>query len=89
MKVSVTSNILNITGNAVLESTSDTADIASLPTVDTIIVSTIPIREFRGINLAIVSNKVESAVQTLNKLYFPQVKVAVGDREGLQSAVSA
>lgn len=38
----------------------------------------------RGINLAIVSNKVESAVQTLNKLYFPQVKVAVGDREGLQ-----
>ena len=36
------------------------------------------------IQTAIVSNKVDSAVQTLNKRYFPQIAVAVGDREGLQ-----
>lgn len=36
------------------------------------------------IQTAIVSNKVDSAVQTLNRRYFPQVEVAVGDREGLQ-----
>ncbi len=38
----------------------------------------------RGIKLAIVSNKVDSAVQTLRDTYFPQVGVAVGDREGLK-----
>lgn len=36
-----------------------------------------------NIQIAIVSNKVDSAVQTLNKRYFPQIAVAVGDREGL------
>lgn len=38
----------------------------------------------KNIKLAIVSNKVDSAVQTLNKRYFPQISVAVGDREGMQ-----
>ena len=38
----------------------------------------------RNTRLAIVSNKVDSAVQTLNKRYFPQIAVAVGDREGMQ-----
>lgn len=38
----------------------------------------------QGMNLAVVSNKVESAVQTLNKRYFPRIAVAVGDREGQQ-----
>lgn len=38
----------------------------------------------KNIQTAIVSNKVDSAVQTLNKRYFPQIEVAVGDREGLQ-----
>lgn len=37
-----------------------------------------------NIKLAIVSNKVDSAVQTLKKRYFPQIAVAVGDREGLR-----
>lgn len=37
-----------------------------------------------NIQTAIVSNKVDSAVQTLNRRYFPQIAVAVGDREGLQ-----
>ncbi len=40
--------------------------------------------EKNKIQTAIVSNKVDSAVQTLNKRYFPQIAVAVGDREGLQ-----
>jgi len=38
----------------------------------------------KNIQTAIVSNKVDSAVQTLNRRYFPQIEVAVGDREGLQ-----
>lgn len=38
----------------------------------------------KNIKLAIVSNKVDSAVQSLNKRYFPQISVAVGDREGMQ-----
>lgn len=38
----------------------------------------------QGIYLAVVSNKVDSAVQTLRQRYFPQIAVAVGDREGLQ-----
>lgn len=38
----------------------------------------------QNIQLAIVSNKVDSAVQTLNERYFPQIAVAVGDREGLK-----
>lgn len=37
----------------------------------------------KNINLAIVSNKVDSAVQILKKRYFPQIPVAVGDREGM------
>lgn len=37
-----------------------------------------------GYALAIVSNKIDSAVQELNKRYFPQVDVAVGDCEGLK-----
>lgn len=37
-----------------------------------------------GYALAIVSNKIDSAVQDLNSKYFPQVNVAVGDREGLR-----
>ena len=40
--------------------------------------------EKNNIQTAIVSNKVDSAVQTLNRRYFPQIAVAVGDREGLQ-----
>lgn len=40
--------------------------------------------EKKNIQTAIVSNKVDSAVQTLRKRYFPQIAVAVGDREGLQ-----
>ena len=40
--------------------------------------------ENNNIQTAIVSNKVDSAVQILNKRYFPQIAVAVGDREGLQ-----
>lgn len=37
-----------------------------------------------GYALAIVSNKIDSAVQDLNNRYFPQVDVAIGDRESLQ-----
>lgn len=40
--------------------------------------------EEKHIQTAIVSNKVDSAVQTLNRRYFPKVGVAVGDREGLK-----
>lgn len=36
-----------------------------------------------NIQTAVVSNKVDSAVQTLKKRYFPQIVAAVGDREGL------
>ena len=39
----------------------------------------------RGYALAIVSNKIDSAVQDLNHKYFPQVDVAIGDRENLRS----
>ena len=38
----------------------------------------------RGYALAIVSNKIDSAVQDLNRRYFPQVDVAIGDRENLK-----
>lgn len=38
----------------------------------------------RNIKLAIVSNKIDSAVQILNQRYFPQIDVAVGDREGIR-----
>lgn len=38
-----------------------------------------------GYALAIVSNKIDSAVQELKCEYFPQVGVAVGDREGLRN----
>ena len=38
----------------------------------------------RGYALAIVSNKIDSAVQDLNHKYFPQVDVAIGDRENLR-----
>jgi len=37
-----------------------------------------------GYALAIVSNKIDSAVQDLNSRYFPQVDVAIGDRENLK-----
>lgn len=38
----------------------------------------------RGYAMAIVSNKIDSAVQDLNNRYFPQVDVAIGDRENLK-----
>lgn len=37
-----------------------------------------------GYALAIVSNKIDSAVQDLNNRYFPQVDIAIGDRESLR-----
>lgn len=37
-----------------------------------------------GYALAIVSNKIDSAVRDLNAKYFPQVEVAIGDRENLK-----
>lgn len=37
-----------------------------------------------GYALAIVSNKIDSAVRDLNNKYFPQVEVAIGDRENLK-----
>ena len=36
-----------------------------------------------GYALAIVSNKIDSAVQDLNSRYFPQVDVAIGDRKSV------
>jgi len=36
-----------------------------------------------GISMAIVSNKADAAVKELAKGYFPQVKVAIGEREGI------
>lgn len=38
----------------------------------------------KDIKAAIVSNKIDSAVQLLKKRYFPQIGVAVGDREGIR-----
>jgi phosphoglycolate phosphatase len=38
----------------------------------------------RGYSLAIVSNKVDSAVKNLNNRYFDNIKVAIGDREGMK-----
>lgn len=38
----------------------------------------------RGYTIAIVSNKIDSAVQDLNNRYFPQVDIAIGDRENLR-----
>lgn len=43
----------------------------------------------RNVKLAIVSNKVDSAVQILKKRYFPQIGVAVGDCEGIQRKPAA
>lgn len=37
----------------------------------------------RGISMAIVSNKADAAVKELAKGYFPQIKVAIGEREGI------
>lgn len=37
-----------------------------------------------GYVMAIVSNKIDSAVQDLNHQYFPQVDIAIGDRENLK-----
>lgn len=37
-----------------------------------------------GYAMAIVSNKIDSAVQDLNSRYFPQVDIAIGDRENLK-----
>lgn len=37
-----------------------------------------------GYAMAIVSNKIDSAVQDLNNRYFSQVEVAIGDRENLR-----
>jgi phosphoglycolate phosphatase len=37
----------------------------------------------QGVKLAIVSNKVDSAVKELKDRYFGDVDVAIGDREGL------
>lgn len=37
-----------------------------------------------GYVMAIVSNKIDSAVQDLNHRYFPQVDIAIGDRENLK-----
>lgn len=37
-----------------------------------------------GYALAIVSNKIDSAVQDLNNRYFPQVDIAIGDRADLR-----
>jgi phosphoglycolate phosphatase len=38
----------------------------------------------KGYNLAIVSNKVDSAVKSLQKRYFSDIDVAIGDREGMK-----
>lgn len=37
-----------------------------------------------GYAMAIVSNKIDSAVQDLNNRYFSQVEIAIGDRENLR-----
>ena len=39
--------------------------------------------ERRGISMAIVSNKADAAVKELAKTYFPKIKVAIGEREGI------
>jgi phosphoglycolate phosphatase len=38
----------------------------------------------QGYSLAIVSNKVDSAVKSLQKRYFADIEVAIGDREGMK-----
>jgi phosphoglycolate phosphatase len=38
----------------------------------------------KGYSLAIVSNKVDSAVKNLRKRYFEDIGVAIGDREGMR-----
>jgi phosphoglycolate phosphatase len=38
----------------------------------------------RGYSLAIVSNKVDSAVKSLCRRYFKDIEVAIGDREGMK-----
>lgn len=50
-----------------IESTSDTADIAALPTVETIIVSTIPIKEFKNCSMMIGKSSQNSALRS-NKI---------------------
>lgn len=37
-----------------------------------------------GYDIAIVSNKIDSAVKDLNKRYFSEVEVAIGDRENMK-----
>lgn len=37
----------------------------------------------RGYRLAIVSNKNDTALNDLRKIYFPEIAIAVGDRDGL------
>lgn len=37
-----------------------------------------------GYDVAIVSNKIDSAVKDLNDRYFPEVEVAIGDRENMK-----
>ncbi len=39
--------------------------------------------ERRGISMAIVSNKADAAVKELARAYFPKIKVAIGEREGI------
>lgn len=39
--------------------------------------------ERQGISVAIVSNKADAAVRELAKIYFPKVRVAIGEREGI------
>lgn len=39
--------------------------------------------ERRGVSMAIVSNKADAAVKELAKTYFPKIKVAIGEREGI------
>lgn len=55
-----------------MESTSDTADIASLPTVETIIVSTIPIREFKNCSI-IIGKRSPNSVLLSNRIFFQSI----------------
>ena len=47
------------------------------------IVELLEILETQGIKMAIVSNKADAAVKQLAKEYFPQISVAIGEREGI------
>lgn len=57
-----------------IESTSDTADIAALPTVETIIVSAIPIKEFKNCSMMIGNNSQKSVLLS-NKVFFKSICV--------------